>query len=48
MLVGYQKENGNHEKVGLMTVEPDVEKMRHLRGWHERSSVLLYANYEQP
>lgn len=28
-------------------VEADVEKTRHLRGWHERSFVLPYANYEQ-
>lgn len=40
LLVVYQKENGNYERVGLMTVETDVEITRHLRGCHERTFVL--------
>lgn len=40
LLVLSQKENGNYERVGLMTIETNVETTRHLRGWHERTFVL--------
>jgi hypothetical protein len=47
LLVIHQKENKHYERVGLMTVETDIEETRHLRGWHGRTFVLHRQSYEQ-
>jgi hypothetical protein len=46
-LVVHQNESQNYERVGLMTVETDLEETRHLRGWHGRTFVMFHSSYKQ-